>query len=178
VAEIRTVNVKAYLEVAGAALVDALGKALPDTVDATGALRKSIRFTIKPYGLAYHFDLSLADYYEWVDKGRKPGKLPWDKSKGLGDAGNVILQWIVDKKFVMRNNKLERKTKGSKLKKVSDNLMLSRKVAFAIGMKIKKQGSRGTHFYSNTVPDWIENLKKELPKAYGRDILISVKEGL
>jgi hypothetical protein len=168
-AEIKTINVKAYLQTAGEALVDALGKALPETADATGALRKSIKFTIKPYGLAYHFELTLKDYYEWVDQGRKAGKMP--------PVSNII-KWIADKKFVMKNNKLARKTAGGKLKKVSDNLSLTTKLAWAIAKKISKTGTKGTHFYSNTVPDWIENLKRELPKAYGRDILISVKEGL
>lgn len=165
--EIKTVNVQAYLEEAGKAIVDALGKALPDTSDATGALRKSIRFTIQPRGLVYHFELRLADYYEYVDKGRKAGKMPPVSS---------IIKWIADKKFVMKNNKLQRKTQGGKLKKVSENLNLTTKIAWAIAKKISKHGTRGTNFYTPTVDDWIENLKKELPKALKRDVLVEVRE--
>jgi hypothetical protein len=169
--EIKTVNVKAYLEIAGQAIVDALGKTLPREVDASKHLRKSIKFTIKPYGLAYYFDLHLADYYQWVDKGRKPGKMP---------PVSEIIKWTTNKHLVFDNGKLRRATddKKSKLNLLSKNLSLQTKIAWAIARGIAKHGTKATNFYTPVVDLWIKTLKEELPKAYGKDILITVKEGL
>lgn len=166
---IRAFNVEAYLTIAGQALVDALQAALPRESDATSALRESIRFTIQPFGLAYHFDLHLADYYKWVDEGRKAGKMP---------PVAKLIKWIADKKFIFQDNKLARarNDRKSKLSRVSDNLKLTTKLAWAIAKKISKEGTQGTNFYTPVVKLWQENLKRELPKAYGRDILITIKE--
>lgn len=165
--EIKTLNVKSYLQQVGKILIDALGKALPRTSDATSKLRESIRFTIRPFGMTYHFELYLADYYEYVDKGRKAGKMP---------PVDDIIKWIADKRFVFNKGKLQRKTAGSKLVKISDNLSLSKKLGWAIAKKIAKHGTKGNDFYSSTVPPWIEVLKRELPAIFKRDILIEVRE--
>lgn len=166
-APIKIPTVEALLNKQGKDLVSALEKALPRKVDATGSLRDSIRFTITRFGTSYKFELRLADYYEWVDKGRAPGKQP-----PIAD----ILKWIKDKRFVInKKGQFATKTKGSKLQKISDNLKLSNQLAFAIARKIGKHGTKGNNFYSSTVPQWVEELKKELPKALKRDVLVEVK---
>jgi hypothetical protein len=167
--EIKTVNVGSYLNQAGKVLISALGKALPRTTDATKELRQSIRFTIRPFGLTYTFELYLADYYEYVDKGRRAGKMP---------PVDSIIKWIADKRFVFNKGKLQRNTANSKLVKVSDNLSLSKKIGWAIARKIAREGTKGNQFYSSTVPPWVENLKKELPKILKRDILIEIREAV
>jgi hypothetical protein len=164
--EIKTVNVHSLLKQYGKALVDALGKALPREADATKELRESIHFVITPFGLTYRFELKLADYYEYVDKGRRAGKMP---------PVDSIIKWIADKRFVFNKGKLQRKTAGSKLQKVSDNLQLSTKIAWAISRKISKHGTKGTNFFTPTVNDWLEDLKRELPKSLKRDIIIELK---
>lgn len=163
---IKIPTVEALLNTYGKQLVTALEKALPRTADATGELRNSIHFVITRFGITYRFELRLADYYKWVDEGRKAGKQP-----PIAD----ILKWIKDKRFVMNKGKLQTKTKGSKLKNISDDLKLSNQLAFLIARKIGRRGTKGTNFYSSTVPAWVEELKKEIPKALKRDVLVELK---
>lgn len=165
---IKIPTVEGLLNKHGRELVAALEKALPRKADATGELRNSIRFTIERFGTSYHFELRLADYYKWVDEGRKPGKRP---------PLDSIIKWIKDKRLVItKQNKLQTKTKGSKLQKISDDMQKSRQLAFAISNKIAKKGTKGTNFYSSTVPQWLEDLKIELPKALKRDVLVELKQ--
>lgn len=164
---IKIPTVESFLKQSGSELIAALEKALPRTADASGELRNSIRFTINRFGISYHFELRLADYYKWVDEGRKPGKRP---------PINDILKWIKDKRLVItKQGKLQTKTKGSKLQRISDDATKSRQLAFAISNKIAKKGTKGTNFYSDTVPQWLEELKRELPKALKRDVLVELK---
>lgn len=168
-AEIKTVNVKAILEEYGRILQDALATALPRESHATGDLQKSIKFTVKPFGLTYTFTLTMADYWEYVDKGRRPGKMP---------PVAPLIKWIADKHLIFNNNKIGRgkNDKKSKLALISNNFSLQTKLAWAFARGIAKRGTKGTHFFSNTVPDWKERLKVELPKALKRDILIQFND--
>src|SRR6476469_3867445 len=106
---IKTINVNSLLQKHGQEIVDQLGKALPKSSDATRTLRQSIRFTVKPSGMAYNFQLILADYYEWVDKGRKAGKMP---------PVDEIVKWTAAKRSIFKQSKLPGR-KG-KLKQVSN----------------------------------------------------------
>jgi hypothetical protein len=160
-------SVYSLLKIQGDALVSALELALPREKDATGGLRDSIHFEIKRFGLTYRFELYLADYYEWVDNGRAPGKQPPIES---------IIKWIKDKRLVIHSKYgLQAKYGKSKIKQVSDNLRQTRSLAFAIARKIGRRGTKGNNFYSNTVPAWVENLKIELPKALKRDVLVEIR---
>lgn len=170
-------EVKQVIEKHGQLLVDMLERALPRSKDATTDLRESIRFNISVAGGAYYFDLYLLDYYKWVDEGRKPGKMPWDKSKGLGDEGNVILQWIKDKRLIIHPKRgLTQKTKGSKIKELSDNLTEARKMAFMIGLKIKHKGIKATPFFSNTVPKWMKAFQKDLAETFKHQIVAEIRK--
>lgn len=163
--ELKIPNVGQLLEKYGEALVGALEKALPPQADASGELRDSIHFQIKRFGINYKFELLLADYYQWVDKGRKPGKQPPISS---------ILKWVKDKRLVIYKGKLQTKRKG-KLKKISDDAKLSNRIAFAIARNIGKRGTKATNFYTPTVEKWLKDLKAELPKALKRDVIIELK---
>lgn len=164
--EVKVPQVEALLNEYGQRLVAALDAALPRTADATGELRQSIHFTIRRFGISYRFELLLADYYKWVDEGRKPGKMP---------PRDAILKWLKDKRFVLREGRLQTKTKGSKLKKVSDDMQLANRIAFLIQRKIGRFGTKPTNFYSSTVPEWVADLKREIPKALKRDVLVEVR---
>jgi hypothetical protein len=168
-ADIRTVNVYDYLDKAGTELVKALKTALPEKSHATSHLDTSIKFAIRPFGLTYVFELKLADYYEYVDKGRRAGKMP---------PVSEIIKWTTNKRLVFDNGKLHRATndKKSKLNLLSKNLTLQSKIAWAIAKGIAKHGTKGTNFYTPTVEKWVENLKTELVQALKRDIIIQIKD--
>lgn len=147
-------RVEQFLNRYGEKLLIALDKALPRTTDATGNLRESLRFTIKRLGQSYHFELLLADYYEAVDRGQKPGtKVPVSS----------LFKWIKDKRLVMHPTRgLSVKTQGSRLKKVSEDAVLRKRLAFAIQRKIFNKGTKGTFFFTDTIPDWANELKRNL----------------
>jgi hypothetical protein len=162
---IETVNVRKVLEAYGEKIVAALKKALPRDRDASGNLRDSISFTVKPDGLSYKFQLNIADYYKWVDKGRRPGKMP---------PVSEIIKWTASRQGIFQRGRLVQK-KG-RLKQVSSQLKLSTNAAWAIARSIQKHGTRGTHFYRNTVPPLMDELASALAKAIQQDVLVELQK--
>ena len=119
---------------------------------ASGALSQSIKFESKIMGSTFVFQLSLKDYYEWVDKGRKAGKQPPLKN---------IVEWV--------NTKA---TFGgfANVKNISDKAV-QKGIAFAIAKKIGKKGTKGNEFYSDAVTEQrLDKLKKDLALAASGDM--------
>jgi hypothetical protein len=119
---------------------------------ASGALSQSIKFESKIMGSKFVFQLSLKDYYEWVDEGRKAGKQPPLKN---------IIEWV--------NTKA---TFGGfpNVDNISDKAV-QRGLAFAIARKIGKKGTKGNQFYSNAVTDErLKQLSKDLTTAAAGDM--------
>ena len=50
------------------------GKLFNKVIDNSGTLRKSLEYNVKVSKNSFSFDISMEDYGEWVDKGRKKGK--------------------------------------------------------------------------------------------------------
>lgn len=162
---IETIHVQNLLNDYGEKIVAALKKILPKESDASGSLRQSINFTIKPQGLTYKLQLNIADYYQWVDKGRRPGKMPPVKE---------IVKWTTARGGIFQKGKVSKGKKG-RIKQISSQLRLSENAGWAIARSIAKKGTRGTNFISGTVPPWLEELKKEIPRALKQDVLIELK---
>ena len=87
-------NLAAVLVQYGAAVCEAYRKELQDRgKNASGLLSQSVRFKVNRDGTTYAVDLSLQDYWKYVEDGRPPGRLPpLDK----------ILEWIRVKPVVPR----------------------------------------------------------------------------
>lgn len=154
-----------------ALLIDALRQNLIEAdKDQPGSLIQSIDVLIQEKGSTISFELSMEDYWKWVDAGRKPGaKMP--PIKDLLDF--IKVRGIAGKpKQVKAKNKTVRKA----LKQVNRDKAL-KQVAFAIGISIKRKGIKPTHFYSSVVTDDLKSkLKADLSKALARDIEINIKE--
>lgn len=82
-----------------------------------------------------YLEVRMADHWSWVNDGRKPGKAPPFTPK------SPIAQWI------------KNSTKGAGLlasfkseNKLKDSIKATRSLAFLIGRKIAKNGTRSTHF--------------------------------
>lgn len=165
--EIRFISVYDLLKLFGADFVDAIGKSLDRKKDATHKLRESIRFTTKIFSEHYTFELKMEDYYEWVDKGRKPGKFP---------PYNSILRWINDKKLRPREGQKDIfKRKG--LKVLSVDVQAAKTLAYLIGRKIKRFGIKPTNFYSKVENDGrLDKLRKNLSMALKKDVLVQIQE--
>jgi len=134
----------------------------------TGKLIESMTFQVKRFGTNYVWEFSMNEYYKWLDAGSKPGKFPWDKSKGLDPTGqgNVLYQWVKRNNYLMTGEGVPKK-----------KLTNQKSLAYLIGRKIKLKGRKGNDFYTSTVNDGrIEKLTKDLSKALKSDVVINIKE--
>lgn len=112
--------------------------------NASGALSQSITFKTEVLGETFTFALSMADYYDYVDKGRLAGKQPPLSS---------IIEWV--------------RTKSAFGLDVSGNKEING-VAFAIARKIGKFGIKPTNFFTDVIDDGrVQKLSKDLERVLG-----------
>jgi hypothetical protein len=136
---------------------------------ASGALSESINFTItdEPNG-DFKFQLKLLDYYLWVDKGRKAGKQP---------PPGVILKWLGYKRINLSKIYAKPVLKGGHKPKALSEISKMKTLAYLIGRKIGREGTKATNFYSTVVNEnSLEKLRRALAKALRRDILIELSK--
>lgn len=154
-----------------ALIVDSLRQNLINAdKDQPGKLIQSIDVVIEEQGSVLSFELSMEDYWKYVDQGRKPNsRMPPLKSmldfiKVRGIKGNP--------KAVTLKNKTVRKA----VRQVNRDKSL-KQAAFAIGRSIGKKGIKPTHFASTVLDDELKaNLKRDLTVALKRDVIINIKE--
>lgn len=174
-------SVRKILEAQGEKLVNALIANLKKyKVKASGNLDKSIHFLVQYKGDSYTFQLKIADYYYWIDKGR-------GKSKGGGKNGklsSLIEKWIRDKGIniykdetaTQKKSRLVSQMGKTKAVKKLDREKRIKQIAFLIARKIHKEGYKGRPFYSDAVnKKWIDGMKADLKGALKRDVIIEIK---
>lgn len=161
-------TIKQVIEEWGKELVGDLGKSLPREVDASGDLRDSIKFQIKYFGTTYTFELSMLDYWKWVDQGRRPGKMP---------PIAPLIRWASEKKLAVRG---DTKRLGAKRNTKKDVLLgdkARKSLAFAVARKIAREGTRPTNFYSKVVtPQRTKDLSRRLSVALKRDVQVYIQQ--
>lgn len=112
--------------------------------DASGNLIKSLRYDIKvdskknPY-----IEILAADYLEYVDKGRRPGKMP---------PSNRILPWVKDR--------------GIKIQGQTDE-----QTAFVIAKSIGIKGIKPTNVLDKTTKSVINKVTNDIAGAARQDII-------
>ena len=156
-----------------AEIIDALRKNLIDhDKDQPGRLIQSIDVNIYERDDKITFELSMEDYWKYVDAGRRPGgKQPPQKAmldfiKFRGIKGNP-------KKVTAKNKKVRKA-----LKQISRDKAL-KQVAFLIGRGIKKKGIKPTHFFTDVINDNLkQRLTADLTAALQKDIEIDFKESI
>lgn len=162
----------------GQKIVDAIGNDLPRTKDVEGNLRNSIQFEFSKFGFPIVFQIRMADYWRFVDEGRKPGTWP---------PIDVIRQWIVNKQLAFNTTETLRPLHGSFPKRglkanitkkqslVSDSERQLRSLTFLFSRKIKRDGIAPTPFVTDTLtPDSIAELQTNLSIAFKQDIYVAV----
>ena len=145
-------NTAAALRTFGGLMTSRLSEGLKDNnSDASGKLDESIKFTIKSKANKIEMDLSMLDYYEFVDEGRKAGKQPPIKP---------ILEWL------SYPNVLD-KIGASGLEDTQKEGL-----AFQIARKIGREGTKGTDFYTNVIESRLvtQDLPKLIQESVGEDI--------
>lgn len=96
----------------------------------------------------YKITISLPDYYYWVENGRKPGKFP---------PVVAIQKWIKQKHLPTGN--------GKKLPTLNQ-------LAFLIGRKIAREGTKGTHDLQITQETIDRIYQNKIKEAIQQDINI------
>lgn len=133
---------------------------------ASGGLAQSITANVKVMGQVIEMTISMADYWKFVDEGvdgteRKHGSPFKFRKKNINQK--AMLQHIA-------NRGLRVKAKTSKGKKAA-----RKGLAFVLGRSIAKKGLKPTRFASDVFEgDLIDNMRKDVAKALGRDILIDL----
>lgn len=135
---------------------------------ASGNLSESVRFTVNIFGSTYRFNLLLADYYEWVDKGRKPGKMPPTKN---------ILKWIGQRGLEVSALKGYGKNKAAGKVSIATNLQKTRSLAYLIAKKIGEKGTKGNKFFSKSINrNEVAKLKRRLSEGLKKDVIVEIRQ--
>jgi hypothetical protein len=152
---------------------------------ASGALSASmIMSKVAVMGKVYSIEVSLADYYKFVDKGVKG----WADEKGSGSPYSFKTKFVSKKmmesvrKWIIREGlkgrgKENKKGFGRRDVKRSKITDTSTAAAYAISYNIKKKGLRGSNFWSDTHKEMTQIVKDELGKALKVDIINIITNG-
>jgi len=121
------------------------------------------------FGQSYTATITAADYWQWVDQGRGPGKRPPITS---------IVQWIRDKEsFQLRGKERIGDTKKRGLQK-GQKVSLQDVIegaAYGIATNIGKHGTQGTQFMSKVLTEeFYAELNRDMTKAFKRDIEVTI----
>lgn len=163
-----------YLQQKGNEVIQALRNNL-ELVNsiATRNLIASIQVKVIISGNVFTWELLMADYWKYVEHGRKAGKMPPIDS---------IMKWITDKGIEVPLDPFLKKAisslKNKKIKKALSRHtkeVMRKKMAFGIARKIAKKGTKPTGFYSDVINhEWVEKLKTDISKALKKDYTIQI----
>lgn len=121
-------TIKDITNLFAAALKDRLAD---DNSIATGTLANSIKDIVKFDGKYLTVYIQLEDYWKWVENGRKAGKFP---------PVDVIKKWITIKPVIPRGK--------------NGKLPTENQLAYLIGRKIAREGTRANPFLEPTIRDF------------------------
>jgi hypothetical protein len=134
------------------------------------SIRPKYRIVTEKFGITYIAEIYMEDYYEFVDKGREPGKNP-----PIGP----IMKWMANKEgFKLRGlDKIgDIRERGLKKKQKYTMEDIVKANAFAISRGIGKKGTKATHFYSNVInQEFYTAMNKELSDALKRDVTVEIR---
>jgi len=129
-------------------VVSELGKNLDESnTHASGSLSKSIKYKMFTRGNKIGYDITMNDYYEYVDEGRKPGKRP---------PIEPIVKWLT-------YPNVKAKLKGGNDSDFKD----PKGLAYVIARKIHEKGTEGNDFFTDVVDDsqFIRRLNNDILDA-------------
>jgi hypothetical protein len=152
-------------------IIDALADSLEknDRV-AKGGLVQSISINIRSFATNMVMEISMADYWKYVDGGRKKGsKMP---------PIDAMLKHIANRGINykgIQNTYKNKKGQIVKRKKPLAKEKALRTLAFLIGRGISRKGIKPTNFVDEAFDNNIlDNMSKDLSTALGREILIDL----
>ena len=150
-------------------IIDALADSLEKNERVAQAmLRQSISINIRSFATNMVMEISMLDYWKFVDGGRKKGsKMP---------PIDAMLKHIANRGINYKGIQNTYKNKKGQLVKRKKPLAKEkalRTLAYLIGRSISKKGIKPTNFVDEAFDNNIlDNKSKELSTALGREILI------
>lgn len=150
-------------------IIDALADSLEknDRI-AQGLLVQTISINIRSFATNMVMEISMADYWKYVDGGRRKGsKMP---------PINAMLKHIANRGINykgIQNSYRNKKGQLVKRKKPLAKEKALRTLAYLIGRSISKKGIKPTNFVDEAFDNNIlDNMSRDLSTALGREILI------
>lgn len=130
---------------------------------ARGQLFQSVKAQTKIYGQKVVMEVSMLEYWKYVEEGRRKGaKMP---------PIDAMLNFIRDRGIKVTDKKAPKKSKQTLEKK-------RRSLAFVLGRSISKKGITPTHFLKEALEGGVvDDFKRELFKSLGREIQIEISNG-
>lgn len=119
-----------------------------DNSIASGELLKSIKYIIDEGNMQYELSIELADYWYYVNNGRKAGKYP---------PIEKISQWIRKKPLIPYRGK-------------NGKLPTLQQLTYLISRKIAKEGTKGTHFFDRAIENSMKTFEDDIKEALQLDI--------
>lgn len=115
---------------------------------ATGALLNSVEFSVEQYGRRFDVVLTLADYWKWVEEGRKPGKMP---------PPSAILAWVLAKPVIPKPN-------------ANGRIPTPQSLSWAIAKSIEKKGILPTPALKRASEDTFARMEQDIADAFAKDV--------
>ena len=156
--------------------IDAFQKAIEKHDKATpGTLWQSVKATTKIFGQSITLEISMLDYWKFVDSGVDG----WAKSVGseykFKKSGKRIPLDVMKSFIAARGIPVKALKKSGLKKKKPSNPYDS--AAWAMGYSVKKKGIKPTHFVKEvTEGSLVDEFKKDISTAVGRDIKIEISK--
>ena len=118
-------------------------------INDTKTLYNSLAYETKVNPRSIEFDFLMAEYGEWVDKGRKKGKMP---------PFGSIYAWVARRKIQFKDNKTKK-------------FLSYAETARLVMIKIKAKGIDPTDFYTRPFKLGFKQIPEELRQAYELDVM-------
>lgn len=127
-----------------------------DQSNASYELNRSLRYEVRIDERVYELGINMADYWKYVNSGRKTGKMPPLKN---------IEDWIRIKPIIPF-----RDYKG--------RIPTTRQLAYLIARKIGDKGTKGTEFFNLTIDEIWKEMESDVRGAIERDIQTDTDKAL
>lgn len=125
------------------------------TKRASGSLADSVKYTIGTGNNSYYIEVSLLDYWKFVEEGRKPGsKFP---------PIDVIKEWVRIKQIVIRPD-------------ASRRMPTENQLSFLIARGIAEKGIPATNFFSNSFESTYKEFENKIISSFGSDLELMFNE--
>ena len=141
-------NVVQFLNDFGKELADKYQRKLVnDDAVSSGKLLNSIKYIFKKNNTSYEISMEMAEYWKYVENGRKSGKFP---------PISAIREWVKIKPVIPRP--------------YNGKLPTENQLAFLIARSIANKGIRPKPIFNDTLDDAMNDFENGLEDAFTKDI--------